>query len=73
MDDIDKAQMHIERELEDAIAAARGVMPPDTRSADTCAICSMEISSARQVAVPGCTTCFDCAVELESKKLRGLV
>ena len=73
MDECDKAQQHIERELEDAIRAARGVMPADTRSAETCAICSMEISSARQLAVPGCTTCYDCMVELESKKLRGLV
>lgn len=73
MDDIDKAQQHIERELEDAIRAARGVMPPDTRSAETCAICSMQISSARQLAVPGCTMCTDCADEVESLRKRGLL
>jgi RNA polymerase-binding transcription factor DksA len=72
-DDADRADDHITKELELAIRAARGIVPPDARSADTCAICSMEISSARQLAVPGCTTCYDCMVELESKKLRGLV
>ena len=73
MDDIDKAQMHIERELEDAIRAARGVMPPDTRSADCCVECGREIPSVRQQALPGVQTCVDCAVQIESRKLRGLV
>ena len=72
MDDIDKAQMHIERELEDAIRAARGVMPPDTRSAECCEICKEVISSARQVAMPGCVMCKDCAEEWENRIRRGL-
>ena len=73
MDDCDKAQQHIERELEDAIRAARGVMPPDTRSAEECQTCGMAISSARQLAVPGCTMCRDCADEVESLRRRGLL
>jgi phage/conjugal plasmid C-4 type zinc finger TraR family protein len=73
MDDIDKAQQHIEKELENAIRAARGVMPADTRSAETCAECGCEIPAQRRQAIPGVQTCFDCAVELESRKLRGLV
>jgi phage/conjugal plasmid C-4 type zinc finger TraR family protein len=73
MDDIDKAQQHIEKELEAAIRAARGVMPADTRSAETCAECGLEIPAQRRQAIPGVQTCFDCAVELESRKLRGLL
>ena len=73
MDDIDKAQQHIERELEDAIRAARGIQPPDTKSADCCVECGREIPSVRQQAIPGVQTCVDCAVLLESKRLRGLV
>ena len=73
MDDIDKAQQHIEQELELAIRAARGVMPPDTRSAECCIECGCEIPSMRQQAIPGVQTCFDCAVVLEGLRLRGLV
>ena len=67
------AQARIDMDLELAIRAARGVMPVDTKSADCCEICGLEISSQRQNALPGVQTCFDCAVELESKRLRGLV
>ena len=73
MDDVDKATDHIEREIENAIRAARGVMPADTRSAETCAECGCAIPAQRRQAIPGVQTCFDCAVELESRKLRGLV
>ena len=73
MDDADRADDHITKELELAIRAARGVMPPDTRSADCCQSCGEEISSARQLAVPGCTMCTDCADEVESLRRRGLV
>jgi phage/conjugal plasmid C-4 type zinc finger TraR family protein len=72
MDEADRAQNIIERDLENAIKAARGVMPVDRVSADTCAICSLEIPSSRQVAVPGCTMCKDCAEEWESRIRRGL-
>ena len=72
-DECDRAQDHIEEELENATQAARGVMPPDTRSAGCCVECGREIPSMRQRALPGVQTCFDCAVELESKRLRGLL
>ena len=72
-DELDRAQAHIEQELEAAIRAARGVMPADTRSAECCVECGCEIPSMRQQAIPGVQTCFDCAVELESRRLRGLV
>ena len=72
-DECDRAQDHIEKELENAIQAARGVMPPDTWSAECCVECGREIPSMRQQAIPGVQTCFDCAVELESKRLRGLL
>ena len=73
MDEADRAQNIIERDLENAIKAARGVMPADVESADCCVECGCEIPSMRQAALPGVQTCFDCAVELESKRLRGLV
>jgi phage/conjugal plasmid C-4 type zinc finger TraR family protein len=69
----DNADKTINDHLEAAIAAARGVMPPDTKSADVCIECGCEIPSMRQAAIPGVQTCFDCAVELESRKLRGLL
>ena len=73
MDDADRAADHIEKELENAILAARGIVPPDTKSAECCIECGCEIPSMRQQAIPGVQTCFDCAVELESKRLRGLL
>ena len=73
MDDADRAADHIEKELENAIRAARGIVPPDTKSAECCVECGCEIPSMRQQAIPGVQTCFDCAVELESKRLRGLL
>jgi phage/conjugal plasmid C-4 type zinc finger TraR family protein len=62
------AQMH----LDAAIAAARRIMPTARPSADVCEECGLEISSARQNAVPGCTMCTDCAELWESKIRRGL-
>jgi phage/conjugal plasmid C-4 type zinc finger TraR family protein len=72
-DEADRAQLTIEQTLDAAIRAARGILPADTRSASECVECGLSISSARQLAVPGCQLCVDCATELESKKLRGLV
>ena len=68
----DQADDHITKELELAIRAARGVMPPDTRSAECCEVCKEEISSARQNAVQGCVMCKDCAEEWENRIRRGL-
>ena len=68
----DNAQQHIEQELEAAIRAARGIVPPDTRSAEVCQDCGEMISSERQNAVRGCTLCTFCAETLESRLRRGL-
>jgi phage/conjugal plasmid C-4 type zinc finger TraR family protein len=73
MDDADRADDHITKELELAIRAARGIVPPDARSAECCIECGCEIPSVRQAALPGVQTCFDCAAVLESKRLRGLL
>ena len=73
MDDADRASDHIEKELELAIRAARGIVPPDARSAECCVECGCEIPSMRQQAIPGVQTCVDCAVVLEGLRLRGLV
>jgi phage/conjugal plasmid C-4 type zinc finger TraR family protein len=73
MDEADRAQNFIDLDLENAIKAARGVMPSDTKSADCCVECGCEIPSVRQAALPGVQTCFDCAAVLESKRLRGLL
>jgi len=69
----DNAQDHIDKELENAIRAARGIVPVDTKSAQDCAECGMQISSARQQAVPGCQLCTDCAEVVESLRRRGLI
>ncbi len=67
MDDADRAQAHMERELEARISAARGIAPPAAESADCCVECGLHIPSARQVAVPGCQTCTECAATLEQR------
>jgi len=69
----DNADKAINDHLEAAIRAARGIVPPDARSAEVCVECSMEISSARQQAVPGCQLCTDCAEVVESLRRRGLI
>lgn len=37
-------------------------------SLDECAECGDQISSARQIAVPGCTMCTECASMLEQRR-----
>ena len=69
----DQADDHITKELELAIRAARGVMPPDTESAQDCVRCGLSIDSRRQLAVPGCQLCRDCGDEVESLRRRGLI
>lgn len=78
MDDIDRAQERelAEREaaLERIAAAARGIPPGHTspaESADECMECGELIPSARQIAVPGCQLCVECADRVE-RAARGL-
>lgn len=61
----DRAQEHIERQLDAAIAAARGICPPERDSADNCEECGCQIPSARQTAMPGTRYCVDCADYLQ--------
>jgi phage/conjugal plasmid C-4 type zinc finger TraR family protein len=72
-DECDRAQITIEQHLEASLRAARGILPPERESASECAECGLQIPSSRQIAVPGCQLCVDCATEFESKRLRGLV
>ena len=75
MDDADRALDLIEAELEHArrLHAARVAMAP-IESADLCVECGEQISSARQLAVPGCQCCADCATDIERRQAmrRGL-
>lgn len=64
MDDADRAQSRIEQELDRAIAAARSCTAYQ-ESANECIECGSLIPSERQIAVPGCQCCADCASELE--------
>ena len=73
MDAVDKAQ-EIElaqrlAALEAAAEAARGVLPAQDKtpadSADECIECGNLIPSARQVAMPGCQLCVECAERFE--------
>lgn len=72
MDEVDRAQVTIDQHLAAALAAARGIQPPDTESAQDCVRCGMAIDSRRQLAVRGCQLCRDCAELIESMRSRGL-
>lgn len=61
-DELDFATDLSQREI-DAIIAARQWAQA---SADNCEECGRLIPSARQIAVPGCTMCVDCADRFES-------
>lgn len=72
-DEADRAGEFIERDLEAAIAAARGVIShPSLESANERAECGELIPSARQIAVPGCQLCAECASEFEHRARLGL-
>ncbi len=77
MDEADRAQeleyQHRAAALERRVMAARGVEPGpgDVRdSADECMECGELIPSARQIAVPGCQLCVECAERIE-REVRG--
>lgn len=72
MDDPDRATEYETQRLERCIQAARGIVPPARESASECAECGQEIPSARQLAVPGCTLCVDCADGMERRARMGL-
>lgn len=64
MDDLDRASVEAQRQLERSIEAARGVLPSGV-SADDCVHCGNEINSARQLALPGVDSCVACARRVE--------
>lgn len=66
MDTIDVAQDHIDREMKTRIQTR---VTYAGESADQCQnpACGLLISSARQLAVPGCQYCTECAAELERR------
>lgn len=68
MDDVDRAGDLMEREMEAlmALRAARDAMAP-IESADLCVLCGDQISSARQIAMPGCQLCVHCAQDQERR------
>lgn len=70
-DPVDESQPTEELFLNLAIRAARGI-PTVRDSASNCEECGVEISSARQLAVPGCLLCTECGERLESLRARGL-
>lgn len=51
-----------ERERADIIAGRNHITQP---SANECEDCGLLIPSARQIAVPGCTRCIECAENFE--------
>lgn len=62
MDDVDRAQILMEADLERRIAAARST-PGMTLG--VCVTCGAEISEARRNAVPGCCRCASCQCDHE--------
>ena len=67
MDDADRAEIEQERWLARCLEAARQACCA-LESADVCVECGEQISSERQLAVPGCQLCTDCAAELERRR-----
>lgn len=70
-DEANIANEYAERHLEAAIAAARGIPSPERaslESANECAECGELIPSERQIAVPGCQLCVECAAVMEMRR-----
>ncbi|WP_066018135.1 TraR/DksA C4-type zinc finger protein [Endozoicomonas atrinae] len=68
MDDADKAGQYQEREMEALLKShqqKRQLTPQE--SADNCEECGLQIPSARQIAVPGCSMCAECAAYFENQ------
>lgn len=71
-DEIDHANDLAQKELDAAIAAARGIQPADAKSADCCIECGEPIPDARRLAIIGVKTCRDCADAYENRLRRRL-
>lgn len=69
-DEADRAAQDIERELEAARAHRAPTAPRALESADCCEECGEQIPSARQIVVPGCTMCAECAWWWEQRNAR---
>lgn len=63
MDVIDAANDRADAERD---ALVRGRVVYQGMSADACEDCGLLIPSARQIAVPGCTRCVECAGKMEA-------
>jgi RNA polymerase-binding transcription factor DksA len=68
MDDADRADLQIEREMEHlmALRAARDAMAP-LEPADFCADCGDQIAALRRAALPRTTLCVYCAQAAEQR------
>lgn len=68
MDEADKAGEYQDREMAALLKShqqKRQLTPKD--SADNCEECGNQIPSARQIAVPGCLMCAECAAYFASQ------
>ena len=68
VDDIDRAQIEIERASEQALANRPGLARLAAPSAHNCTECGDVIAEARRTAVPGCSHCPDCAADAELRQ-----
>ena len=67
MDEVDRAQLEIERALESALAA-RGRPVLTRASALVCVECGCDIAEARRLAIPGVLRCVDCEERQERRR-----
>jgi len=72
MDEADKAQKEVDLQLQLSITNKKRELENALTipTADECAECGELIPSARQIAVPGCQHCIDCAENFEQKQRR---
>ncbi len=68
MDDGDRAAAYQQHLNDQATAAHLSRRTAQAESADECMICGRLIPSARQIAVPGCQLCIDCAEDMERQQ-----
>lgn len=69
MDACDQAQVEIERQEARILAVRKPTAPVGVVSAADCAECGLGIPSKRQIVIPGCQHCAECATLIE----RGLL